>query len=182
MWSASGQQVLLQAPSHTLLLIRMHTDGVGTVLILPVDDPGIKGTVSQYWFRVSQCVLASGIKLRSTDAKARALLNRPRCLIHVAVKIIESRTSLSDEAAKMKEESECRASRAQGQGSGERKTKRPAAPVFPMVIFPRAGLMARRVLLASSVPLCDVLASREGPVATSKDSLQPCSCPEPDKE
>lgn len=151
----------------------MHTDGVGTVLILQVDDPGIKGTVSQHWFRASQCVLASGIELRSTDAKARALLNRPHCLIHVAVKIIESRTSLSEEAAKMKKESECRASRAQGQGSGELKTERPAASVFPVIIFPRAGRLgggkggfpskARRVLLASSVPLCDVLAMSRRP-------------------
>lgn len=162
-------------------------------MILQVDDPGIKGTVSQHWFRASQCVLASGIELRSTDAKARALLNRPHCLIHVAVKIIESRTSLSEEAAKMKKESECRASRAQGQGSGELKTERPAASVFPVIIFPRAGRLgrwerrlpqARRGGLFWPLPLLCVMCwlCHEGPAATSKDSLQPCPCPEPDKE
>lgn len=42
----------------------MGTDGVGIVLILQVDDPGLKETESQYLFRASQCVLASGIELR----------------------------------------------------------------------------------------------------------------------
>ena len=51
----------------------MGTDGVGIVLILQVDDPGLKETVSQYLFRALWCVLASGIELRQTDAKAHAL-------------------------------------------------------------------------------------------------------------
>ena len=41
----------------------------------------------------------------------------------------------------MKKESECRASRAQGKGSGELKAERPAAPVFPVIFLPGAGLL-----------------------------------------
>lgn len=56
--------MLLQASLHILVLIQVGTNGVGIVLILQVDDPGLKETVSQYLFRVLWCVLASGIELR----------------------------------------------------------------------------------------------------------------------
>lgn len=93
----------------------------------------------------------------------------------------------------MKKGSECRASRAQGKGSGELKTERPAALVFRMIILPGAGLLgrwerrlprARRGGFFWLFPfLCVMFWLRhEGPVATSKDSPQPCPCPEPDKE